>query len=114
VAYIVDFPETGNVILFGCDGKTVDRMELIKRAKTLEALHGFAFPFAGHAERIELFSFSSALVQGVKDISILTDASSPETAGAAGGSARSQKVGRNDSCPCGSGRKFKKCHGAQA
>jgi len=24
------------------------------------------------------------------------------------------KVGRNDPCPCGSGRKYKKCHGAQA
>jgi uncharacterized protein YecA (UPF0149 family) len=23
-------------------------------------------------------------------------------------------VGRNDPCPCGSGRKFKKCHGAAA
>ncbi len=23
-------------------------------------------------------------------------------------------VGRNDACPCGSGRKFKKCHGATA
>jgi hypothetical protein len=23
------------------------------------------------------------------------------------------KVGRNDPCPCGSGRKFKKCHGAR-
>jgi len=22
------------------------------------------------------------------------------------------KVGRNDVCPCGSGKKFKKCHGA--
>ena len=26
--------------------------------------------------------------------------------------AMSQKVGRNESCPCGSGKKFKKCHGA--
>ena len=25
-----------------------------------------------------------------------------------------QKVGRNDPCPCGSGKKFKKCHGAEA
>ena len=25
-----------------------------------------------------------------------------------------EKVGRNDDCPCGSGKKFKKCHGAQA
>lgn len=23
----------------------------------------------------------------------------------------SKKVGRNDSCPCGSGKKFKHCHG---
>ena len=22
-----------------------------------------------------------------------------------------QKIGRNDPCPCGSGKKFKKCHG---
>ncbi|MBX9455581.1 MAG: YchJ family protein [Rhizobium sp.] len=29
----------------------------------------------------------------------------------AGGCAAGQ-VGRNDPCPCGSGRKFKKCHGA--
>lgn len=25
---------------------------------------------------------------------------------------RSAKVGRNDPCPCGSGKKYKKCHGA--
>jgi preprotein translocase subunit SecA len=24
----------------------------------------------------------------------------------------SRKVGRNDPCPCGSGKKYKKCHGA--
>ncbi|MGZ6367797.1 MAG: SEC-C metal-binding domain-containing protein [Ktedonobacteraceae bacterium] len=22
------------------------------------------------------------------------------------------KIGRNDPCPCGSGKKYKKCHGA--
>ena len=40
----------------------------------------------------------------------------------AGGSAASapsqrrtgEKVGRNDPCPCGSGKKYKKCHGAEA
>jgi preprotein translocase subunit SecA len=25
-----------------------------------------------------------------------------------------EKVGRNDECPCGSGKKYKKCHGATA
>jgi preprotein translocase subunit SecA len=32
----------------------------------------------------------------------------------AGEPARSDKVGRNEPCPCGSGRKYKKCHGAEA
>ncbi len=27
---------------------------------------------------------------------------------------RREKIGRNDPCPCGSGKKYKKCHGAQA
>jgi hypothetical protein len=27
------------------------------------------------------------------------------------GFGKKQKVGRNDPCPCGSGKKFKKCHG---
>ena len=25
-----------------------------------------------------------------------------------------KKAGRNDPCPCGSGKKYKKCHGAAA
>jgi preprotein translocase subunit SecA len=45
-----------------------------------------------------------------------------EAARMAGGSERSEqtqryaaaKVGRNDPCPCGSGKKFKKCHGVDA
>ncbi len=46
-----------------------------------------------------------------------------DLARAAGGAAASNgntprvtgdKVGRNDPCPCGSGKKFKKCHGAEA
>ncbi len=35
-----------------------------------------------------------------------SNGSSPRLAG--------EKVGRNDPCPCGSGKKFKKCHGADA
>jgi len=27
---------------------------------------------------------------------------------------KTQKVGRNELCPCGSGKKYKKCHGVQA
>jgi preprotein translocase subunit SecA len=38
-------------------------------------------------------------------------AAPPARAGAKPGG-RVEKVGRNDPCPCGSGRKYKKCHGA--
>ncbi|HJU88136.1 MAG TPA: preprotein translocase subunit SecA [Gemmatimonadaceae bacterium] len=40
----------------------------------------------------------------------LSDATRP--AGAGGAAADWSNVGRNDPCPCGSGKKFKKCHGA--
>jgi preprotein translocase subunit SecA len=35
-----------------------------------------------------------------------TNGSAPRRAG--------EKIGRNDECPCGSGKKYKKCHGAEA
>jgi preprotein translocase subunit SecA len=37
---------------------------------------------------------------------------STSTTGAAGQSPSGEKVGRNDPCWCGSGKKFKRCHGA--
>ena len=37
-----------------------------------------------------------------------------EAGGAAGAQAKSGKVPRNAPCPCGSGKKYKKCHGAVA
>jgi preprotein translocase subunit SecA len=33
-------------------------------------------------------------------------------AAAAAGAEGLPRVGRNDPCPCGSGKKYKKCHGA--
>jgi len=42
------------------------------------------------------------------------DAGAPGRSGAAGEAkgGKPDKVGRNDPCPCGSGKKYKKCHGA--
>jgi preprotein translocase subunit SecA len=36
----------------------------------------------------------------------------PETPRRAPAVTQDPKVGRNDPCPCGSGKKYKKCHGA--
>ena len=42
----------------------------------------------------------------------LTQASKLNLANSQMSAVNGQKVGRNDSCPCGNGKKFKKCHGA--
>jgi preprotein translocase subunit SecA len=36
----------------------------------------------------------------------------PRSAVLGSGAGKIAKVGRNDPCPCGSGKKYKKCHGA--
>jgi len=41
-------------------------------------------------------------------------ASEPSATSAATGATVNRKVGRNDPCPCGSGKKYKKCHGSGA
>jgi preprotein translocase subunit SecA len=45
----------------------------------------------------------------------VTDDDAPSN-GSAGGARRPvmRKVGRNDPCPCGSGKKYKRCHGQAA
>jgi preprotein translocase subunit SecA len=43
---------------------------------------------------------------------LLTASSSSESKGSEGPVIRGDKVGRNDPCPCGSGKKYKKCHGS--
>jgi preprotein translocase subunit SecA len=34
-----------------------------------------------------------------------------EASAAKGASSEAHKIGRNDPCPCGSGKKYKQCHG---
>jgi len=52
-----------------------------------------------------------ATVVGAGRARALADATTVRTGG--GAAPDFTNVGRNDPCPCGSGRKFKKCHGAQ-
>jgi len=41
----------------------------------------------------------------------IIDGGAPNLRGIPGGQAKSKKIGRNESCPCGSGKKYKKCCG---
>ncbi|HVQ96796.1 MAG TPA: SEC-C metal-binding domain-containing protein [Mycobacteriales bacterium] len=42
------------------------------------------------------------------------DSAEPAKAGATTATATSNEPGRNAPCPCGSGKKYKRCHGAPA
>ena len=46
-----------------------------------------------------------------KSASIQNKSSVVERSAATGRPAKPKKVGRNDPCPCGSGKKYKHCHG---
>jgi preprotein translocase subunit SecA len=49
-----------------------------------------------------------------RELEMARQAGSGESSNGSGPRVTGEKVGRNDPCPCGSGKKYKKCHGAQA
>ncbi len=91
----------------------IDREEAERRERLMRALQ------AQHAEAQSLLGAGEAAAE---------PAATPARGGAAGGPAGAgatpaatapfvrevPKVGRNEPCPCGSGRKYKHCHGALA
>ncbi len=56
----------------------------------------------GHAAQAKTVASKASVMAGVLGM--------PQSAAGVANGAR--KVGRNDSCPCGSGKKYKRCHGA--
>jgi preprotein translocase subunit SecA len=79
--------------------------ELWPKLRTLIALGraSRAFPRCGSTDLLELAPKGSDLYRWV--LGYGAGKSSP-------GSVGKNKVGRNDPCPCGSGKKFKKCCGS--
>jgi preprotein translocase subunit SecA len=49
-----------------------------------------------------------------RELEMARQAGSGESTNGNGPRVTGEKVGRNDPCPCGSGKKYKKCHGTQA
>ncbi|TPW13460.1 MAG: preprotein translocase subunit SecA, partial [bacterium] len=66
-------------------------------------------------ERVGRPSGSASMASGGLPGNMTARSSAPPAAGRPAGEPEiaADKVGRNDPCPCGSGKKFKKCHGAQ-
>ena len=60
------------------------------------------------------YLFHAQLAKREEKPKIQVAAGGGQQSSATRGPVQSDKVGRNDPCPCGSGKKYKKCHGAAA
>ena len=65
--------------------------------------------FSGDGQQVASGGGGAATMTKSKDQVAQID---PETGRAKTLTREAPKVGRNDPCPCGSGKKYKKCHGA--
>jgi len=92
----------------------LDREEAERRERLMRALQ------AQHAEAQSLLGMpepeaAPAAVPGLGAAPLMPGLSRPQPSPAGAPFVRSdRKVGRNEPCPCGSGRKYKHCHGALA
>jgi spermidine synthase len=99
-AHVWRYRTEGANVCFGSDNP-IGRDTLRRHAELVRRRAAFSFPF------LELLD-SLHECSPAQDAEILTD---EQSSGAAADDLMFQNVARNDSCPCGSGRKFKQCHG---
>ena len=97
----------GSSVLFATPSASLTVPEIVDRAIQLEASLGLRFPLAQHARRLAPV-FDAEETSGVQ-LAVLSDASPPTPIPLRGEYFRG--IGRNEQCPCGSGKKYKKCHG---
>ena len=94
--------------LFGAMLESV-KLEVVKMLNTVEIRAAEEVPQAddrAHVENVRLqhADYAEALAGGADDDDRAKPAAQPVVR-------TSQKIGRNDPCPCGSGKKYKHCHG---
>ncbi len=100
----------------------LDRQEV---AQTAQAVPEAKLPEFRHKQRRILLQHASSSTSGAEDEKSTRDAARDDQSEQQGGelpakgnkqpSRRDEsKTGRNEPCPCGSGKKYKKCHGATA
>ena len=119
------------MLLRAVDREWMDHIDAMEELRRGISLRGYAQRDPVVEYRMEGFEMFDAMVAAIKENAtrmLLTveiverkQLARPQTAAAAGASddsekkqpVRSQKIGRNDPCPCGSGLKWKKCTCAQ-
>lgn len=110
------FNEDGVDVLFGTDADGVETSDFQARAADLDAKYKFPFPLTARAQNVMGSQRLPSLVDGYLSSGILTDSNPPPGYfdSLPAKSTIFKKVGRNERCPCGSGKKFKSCHGSMA
>ena len=93
----------------------VTRQLMTVRVQSSEQLEQAAEAMESRGENLSNITYSAPTETG--DVEVRVDEESMHRQAASGlsaGAAAFARVGRNDPCPCGSGKKFKHCHGKLA
>jgi spermidine synthase len=100
-------------VVYGTDAPKLDGDELLERARAVQSRYLFAFPFEELAAKLKHADECQAYLKTFAHGTIvLTDSNPPaELDAISKADPVFYNVGRNEMCPCGSGKKFKKCHG---
>ena len=77
-----------------------------------EQLEQAAEDLESRAERIANVTYTAPTETG--EVETMVDRSTARQTGPEGLAEPYARVGRNDPCPCGSGKKYKQCHGKLA
>ncbi len=90
----------------------VTKVLMTVKVQSSEQLEQAADAMESRGESIANVTYSAPTETG--EVATTVDPSTLRAAGAAALGADMVRVGRNDPCPCGSGKKFKQCHGKLA
>lgn len=100
VYHLIDF-KRGNQLFFGCSATHAPSIaQIVERAHAWAEAYDFGFPLAEQAAQLS-YQYGQQVLS-TSTVPLLHDT----------GAIQHVKLGRNDACFCGSGKKFKKCHGA--
>ena len=88
----------------------VTRILMTVRIQSAEQAEQAAVAMETKAEQISNVTYTAPTETGEVETTLDVDTQRTAVAAAAGGAAM-PRVGRNDPCPCGSGKKYKHCHG---
>ena len=90
----------------------VTKLLMTVKVQSGEQLEQAAEDLESRAERIANVTYTAPTETG--DVETMVDQSTTRPAGGVGLGEQYARVGRNDPCPCGSGKKYKQCHGKLA